>query len=690
MNMQDHHRFLPVAVVLTAASLLAGCATSPATDTARPATQATTNTEPAADSPREPEASRERNWVVDASTPMLDRAVTSFGSTVLDGQLYVLGGYHGEPHHYDKTGQSGRLAALDLSTRTWKTLAGVEHLQSVELVPWNGKLVRVGGMRAMNEPGTEADMRSLDEVAAYDPAADAWTPLAKLPANRSSHGCTVVDGKIYVVGGWTLGGNAGSGSFAEQTWVSDANGEHWTAIDQPWQRRAVGVGAVGHFVVAVGGLGDGGKPSKKVNVLDTKTGTWRDGPEFPGEGFGVAVQGLGDRLYASGMDGTVYALDLNDDAWTPVTKLAFPRFFHQLVPSGQGELMAVGGIHGMTVEDRIRVLEPIAVDAASGSPRTLTWTLEAPSAVKNRQGAFVYDDSLYLFGGNVSLGQHDFEPEHFSDAGRRLHLTSMRWSEVASFPNQRQSMQTVVPGSSSVGYSVGGFGHDGEVARTHTEVFAYDFGNNTWSPRGGGLPVSRTQFGLTEHDGDLWIFGGLDFDPRRKGQDMFRHLTSILRAQPGQDDFDTSVKFEASEYELREPRRAFASAELDGRYYLVGGMKDGFKPVEQSEYFDFETGKWKNIAAPKSQRIGADLIAAGGALYLVGGTELGDPEKAEASRVVERYDPKTNRWSVFVEELPFDMRHARTFGYAGNLLIFSTHREATEAKLAIVTLPPAK
>ena len=55
----------------------------------------------------------------------------------------------------------------------------------------------------------------------------------------------------------------------------------WKAIPQPFQRRALTAAAIGTKVYVLGGLGpDGG--DKRVDILDTATGKWSEGPELPG------------------------------------------------------------------------------------------------------------------------------------------------------------------------------------------------------------------------------------------------------------------------------------------------------------------------------------------------------------------------------------------------------------------------
>ena len=60
----------------------------------------------------------------------------------------------------------------------------------------DGKIYVMGGNNQ-----TDAGSTMLSSVDMYDPATDSWTSRASMPAVRAGHTSTVVDGKIYVVGG---------------------------------------------------------------------------------------------------------------------------------------------------------------------------------------------------------------------------------------------------------------------------------------------------------------------------------------------------------------------------------------------------------------------------------------------------------------------------------------------------------
>ncbi|MEM9456732.1 MAG: hypothetical protein AAGF11_21325 [Myxococcota bacterium] len=625
---------------------------------------------------------------IEGPSYLMPRGLTSFGAAPLDGSLYILGGYFGRPHDYSEAGQSGELLRLDLKTNQWTRLGDVDKAQSVTLVAHEGRLYRVGGMQARNAAGSPEDLHSLDTVEVFDVATSAWSTLPSLPQPRSSHEAIVADGKLWVVGGWTLAGES-------RTWhttilsldLADPS-KGWTEIDAPFQRRALAAAAIEGKIVVMGGLDSERQMSTSVDIYDSASGQWSTGPQFAGPGFGLAAAVYGGTVFGCGMDGVIHRWQPGESAWVRAGTLAYPRFFHRMVPTGSGELLVVGGIRHGKSGKRVRPIERIPVQPAAGEPTMLSYALPSPLPSKNRQGVALEGDTLFFFGGNKSLGQHDFEPKFFTDEGQALNLASMEWRPIAPYPEKRQTMSTFVTKWGHV-VSVGGFGHDGEVARSHPEIFAYDPGKDAWKQIGQLPAQGRTQFGLAvrSEDKEVVLFGGLDFDPRRPKNDQFRHELELLRAPLS----PSGMNFEGAGIELREPRRAFAGQLLGDRYYVVGGMKEGFSLVDTCEAYDFGARKWETIACPNHARLSAQMVAMGGKLYLAAGSSkvgTGKDVKLQSDPSLEVYDPETNRWTMLVQTLPIEPKHMRMLAYRDRLVLVSTHNDDGVARL--VLLDPAR
>ncbi len=609
----------------------------------------------------------------------LDTPVTSFGAAVLDGTLYVAGGYHGEPHHYDDEGQSALLARIGPSG-AWETRARMDTpLQGFALVAADGGLVRCGGSRIDNAPGTPTDMHSIATCTRYLSATDAWGAFPDLPLPRSSFDAAVLDGRIYAVGGWNIDGDQEHASFTDAMVVFDPATRSWSSEPCPVTRRALAVVATSHAIVAIGGLDGSLHASTSVDVYDPTTHVWSHGPDYPGDGFGMAAAAIGDTIYASGSEGTIRRWTIGQAAWSSFHSLLQPRFFHRLVPVA-GALYAIGGIGSMTTDGRAALIE--SVSTTSPDAPAMGWTeLSFPGHARNRFGMFVRDDSLYVLGGNDSPEQHDFAPTNFVAEAFRLHVPSLRWYPLDPLPEARQSIESIAIGG-ALGddvISLGGFGHDGHAARTFADAFVSHADGHVELVRD-VLPTGRTQFGAAYVDDAIWIFAGLVFDESLPEDQQFTHLDDVLRCPV------TGTAVGACEtlgVHLTGTRRAFASAAFGGHMFIVGGMREGFASVDDCLDFDFATRTFSAMACPAHVRISATMLAHEGRLYLVGGSARTAGGLADEGSV-EVFDPATHAWSTAIDALPFETHQGRWAFVGDRLVMLATQADAGRATLAIV------
>ncbi|MEL6498435.1 MAG: kelch repeat-containing protein [Planctomycetota bacterium] len=632
-----------------------------------------------------PAVDREVVSRVAVPTSTVPRPGTSFGSVYHDGWVYTMGGYTGRPHDYYMEAQSRdfmRINTLDPSQV--ESLPDTEGLQACPLEAWNNTIIRTGGLVALNSRGEEQTLQSLDIVRGYDVNSGEWIKLPSLPEPRSSHDTAIVGSTLYAIGGWKLDDEAEVRDWHTEVHAIDLSdtASGWTAIDAPFQRRAFATVAVGETIVCIGGITPQNSMSSSVDVYDTASGEWTSGPDYPGSAFGIAAEHHDGVVYASGTDGMVYSWRPGSDSgWEPFSWLTFPRFFHQIAADSSGDLHFIGGIsRGM----RPTHVETISTADDMPAPGIIAhWKIPSPAAAKNRQGLFMEDGWLYAFGGNTSTGQHDFQPENFLSEGFRLSLASLTWREMPDLPEKRQTIQTVHSPDGKKVLAIGGFGHDGEVARTFDEGFVYSMRDRSWTELGSILPTPRSQFGLTRHGQSYYIFGGLDYDSRREQGDHFRHVLPVLSA----DASEESIVFDELDIDLPSPRRAFGGASLDGKYFLVGGMRENFQVVDSVDVYDFATGRFTQASPPSTPRLSPSLVALGGKLYLSGGSSPKDGGGFEPNPSIEVYDPATDSWSVFIDEIPITPRHSRMMSYRGRLVLVSSHVDETDMTHVILIEP---
>lgn len=299
--------------------------------------------------------------------PDLPVGIASFGAALEGDWLYVYGGHTGETHSYSIDEVSNAFRRVNVRTGgAWEDLPTGPALQGLPLVTHGGYIYRIGGMKALNKQGDADDLESVADVARFDPRSRQWTAMAPLPVGRSSHGAVVVDGQLYVAGGWQLRHDQ-KPLWHTTALVLDLNAQRpqWKELPkQPFERRALALEAAGGKLLVTGGLIPGGM-SGQTDLFDLKTQTWSQGPTIPGSrlnAIGMAACSLDGRIYVNGLDGTILSLDPAGGTWRPAGKLDPARFHHHLFALGPDELLTVGGA---TRSDKVLSVARIELHGAS-------------------------------------------------------------------------------------------------------------------------------------------------------------------------------------------------------------------------------------------------------------------------------------------------------------------------------------
>lgn len=606
----------------------------------------------------------------------MPRAVTSFGACELDGWIYLSGGHAGRAHRYSEASQWDgfvRLKADDPAVR--EELPGGSRAQSTALVAARGALLRLGGMRVTDpEKEGQPGLRSLADAERFDPVARSWSALPPLPEPRSSHDALALGGRVYVLGGWNLRDDSDAAHWFEEGLVLDLDAARpeWKPIAQPFQRRGLSVSACAGEIYAVGGMTSADEITGRVDVLDPERGTWREAPAFPDPGFGVAVVTVGERVVGTGQGGRVWALAPGDAAWEELGALAVPRIFHRVIARGD-ELVVLGGSCGGSPVTWIERF-PLA-----GRAPSCVLSIPFAGRARQRQAAVLAGDELSLFGGNVALEQHAFEPEDFLDEAWAVSLTGGTASAQPALPTPRQSMVCLAdPGVKGATLALGGFGHDGEIDRSWDEVWRCAPTTRAWTRLDARLPAPMTQFRTLVHGSDLFLLGGMDFDRERKPS--MRLSDAVFRAPADQ----VEAGFTAADWRLPAPRRAFGAALLGERAYVVGGLDAEFTAVTGLDAYDFGARAWVSLRAPATARVSPELVALGERLYLVGGLTFDDEGRSHAVQEIEEFDPAAGAWRTLATPLPIDAHETQAFAWRDQLAVLSTWNERGTLEVALV------
>ena len=235
-------------------------------------------------------------WQVKQPLPQ-PRAATN-GAAVIDGKIYVSGGYG--PFIGDEQHVTNSLYRYDPSTNKWSILAGMprasaggatvaidgrlyvyvtfggDNAEGAALYRYNpstnkwierktppsaqfGAAATALGGRMYVIGGNTGKLTQTDKVIVYNPATDRWTTRKPMITARKGSVAGKIDGKIYVAGGFMKGD--GLSATLE---VYDPATDNWTAkASMPTPRADVGGAVVGGRLFVIGGWdGDDGRTNE--------------------------------------------------------------------------------------------------------------------------------------------------------------------------------------------------------------------------------------------------------------------------------------------------------------------------------------------------------------------------------------------------------------------------------------------
>lgn len=289
-------------------------------------------------------------------------------------------------------------------------------------------------------------------------AAVTWTKAAAplLKARRGAGGATV-NGRVYVLGGWTPTGLTRAAEYLrlrDRTWHSIA--------PMPGAKSAFGTAVVGGRIYAVGGLGSDESGDwtalKTVYAYTPSTNTWRILKPLP--------QGLA-RTTATGV--------------------------------GDGKLYVFGG-------SRDAGFHHAASAAYAYTPTTNSWQALAPMPTARMDARSVTSAGrAWVLGG--------FSPTRgYLDTNEVYDPPTNEWSTATPMIKGRSSAAAEKAGDGHF-YVIGGFNPAYGVGTTAVmdEVEAYDPATDVWSvePR---IPEARAHPSSAVQNGNIYVMGGSGVD----------------------------------------------------------------------------------------------------------------------------------------------------------------------------------
>lgn len=315
-------------------------------------------------------------WTQKADMPTVR---SDFSTCVVDGKIFVIGGsLRLKMDEYGDMSLS-TVEMYDPKTDTWEGKANMPTVRSnVSVSVVDGKIYAIGGskLKKYQVPrgfGTESE--EFPTVEMYDPATDTWTQKADMPTPRKTKTC-VVDGKIYAIGGWST---TNEQSHLETVEIYDPATDTWVkAQSMNHARCSAAISVVNGEIYAMGGIG------------------WP--PNYDPSGRYLS------SLYLSNVE----VFNPKTNQWQERTEMSVPKAAHSTSVI-DGKIYVIGGYLREGTE--FKILSAIEVY----DPATDRWTQEPDMLIgKSGHATEVVDGHIYIFGGGPPTSVQVYDPRTVS------------------------------------------------------------------------------------------------------------------------------------------------------------------------------------------------------------------------------------------------------------------------------------
>ena len=238
---------------------------------------------------------------------------------------------------------------------------------------------------------------------AYDPVSDTWAKKTALPTRRDFAAGAVVNGILYVVGGRAGNADYSLRAFATVEAYDPVTNMWTTKAAMPTPRFGAAAGVVNGIVYVVGGFGAGGTRLSTVEAYNPATNTWTTKRVMPTSRSSATAVAMNAILYVLGGEGanglsiyeTLEAYNPISDTWT--SKAPMPTARSSPVVGVIDGLLYVAGGGGSSNPPFFATLEAY-------NPATNSWTTRSPMPTPRLFAVGgVVNGLLYVAGG---LGYH--------------------------------------------------------------------------------------------------------------------------------------------------------------------------------------------------------------------------------------------------------------------------------------------
>ena len=254
-------------------------------------------------------------WITKKSMPT---ARGDFAIAVFQDKIYTIGGLTRSGQWTAELTDVNEL--YDPATDSWTTKTSMPIPKaglSADVV--DGKIYLIGGF---TQPANSTIKTTSNETLVYDPITDSWTTKTPIPTATVDYATAVVDDKIYVISGTS---RAYSDNLIDLTQIYDPKTDTWSqgapipyAIQQAAAGATTGIAAP-KTIYVMGGFTSFYWSTNKTQVYHPEKDTWSSGADMPTPLFNLGVASVNDQLYAiGGSPGYLQSATNQNSQYTPI------------------------------------------------------------------------------------------------------------------------------------------------------------------------------------------------------------------------------------------------------------------------------------------------------------------------------------------------------------------------------------
>jgi N-acetylneuraminic acid mutarotase len=476
-------------------------------------------------------------------------------------------------------------------------------------------------------PGNKAT-RSIE---AFDYRANRWRRVGEMPEGLTHANAAVVDDEVV----WLAGGFKGDhpGPTTDEVWRYDADAGKWLrGPSLPAPRGGGALVRLGRRLHYFGGFAEDRQTSPGDHWLLELDGgtTWKPAaplPEPRGQLGGVAVGGF---IYAIGGQfghdsspedvDRVHRYDPATDAWTKVASLPYPRsHFEPGTFVWNGRIVIVGGRNNRKrrIVTEVTMYDPVP-DVWLALPPLAKGLLAPASAV---------------LGGQVVVTNGSIDNAPTPQTTTSIIDLEGKWEQWPKLPMPLGEVAGGIVGDRL--FIIGEPSTpDGETDSARASpTLAYDLSRGIWDEPSGRAPrpFPDSHHAAEVWDGKLYLFGG------------------VGSAAGKTQTYDPQADTWAIGPDLPFAAGSSASALIDGRIFVAGGIVGNRETTGRVAMFDPTTGRWTERAPMPLPRNHAASGTDGRRFYVFGGRGPGSGDAnvvANGFADVQIYDPATDTWTT--------------------------------------------